>query len=309
MSGDRRCAAFRLLVAALGATLVAALVAGCVSEPPPPAPSATATDLPQPTAVVTRSQLATTVWYAGYTIELGSAVATLDAKGGTVTVAAIFHNLGADTNGFDVPVRLLASGRRIDSSRDTTVPDLAQGESGPGTFVFAPSSAIDLATASIVIGRDGDHQAVVPFLPGTSAVIDLKPVAPPIPAKASTTGGTISLTITGAELRADLPDWGDELPASTMALTFSYTAAYVGTFAGGTPFTASNVALTLPNGKVVSPRKDGKSQSNVLLLPGAPQSSLVSRFEIPLPIGGTYTLTVGDGNAHGTIAFPITPKG
>lgn len=304
MSRDRRRAAFGLLVAAL----VAALAAGCVSEAPTPAPTATGTDVPEPTAVVTRSELATTVWYAGYTIDLGTGVATLDAKGGTVTVAVTLHNLGGDTNGFDIPVRLLASGRRIDSSRDTALPDLAQGESGTGSFVFLPSSAIDIGAASIVIGRDGDHQAVVPFVPGSAPVIDLKPFAPPIPAKASTTGGTISLTITGAELRADLPDWGDELPASTMALTFSYTAAYVGTFAGGTPFTASNVALTLPNGKVVSPRKDGKSQSNVLLLPGAPQSSLLSRFEIPLPVGGTYTLTVGDGNAHGTIAFPITPK-
>lgn len=299
-SGGRRHAAL--------VVLVAALAAGCIAESPTPAPSATPTDLPEATATVTRSELATTVWYAGYTIDFGTAIATLDAKGGTVTVDVTLHNMGGDTNGFDVPVRLVVGGTRLESSRDSTLPDLAQGESGPGRIVFAPSAAIDPRAATIVVGRDGDHQAVVPFLPGSARVVDLKPIAPPVPARASATGGSIRLTITGAELRADLPDWGDELPASTMALTFSYTATYVGSFAGGSSFTASNVSLTLPNGKVVAPRGDGKSQSNVLLLPGAAEGSLISRFEIPLPVGGTYTLVVGDGSAHAGIPFPITVK-
>jgi hypothetical protein len=64
------------------------------------------------------------------------------------------------------------------------------------------------------------------------------------------------VALQGGVLRWDLPDWGAELPLASEALTLTYNVTYTGKFAGGFAFTAANVALQLPDGTLVEPRKD-----------------------------------------------------
>jgi hypothetical protein len=65
---------------------VAALTAGCLPEASGPPASPSSTLEPDATATVTDIDLGTTVWYAGWTLAFGAAEASLDPKGGDVTV-------------------------------------------------------------------------------------------------------------------------------------------------------------------------------------------------------------------------------
>jgi hypothetical protein len=77
-----------------------------------------------------------------------------------------------------------------------------------------------------------------------------------------------------------------------------------GKFAGGFAFTGANVALQLPDGTLVEPRKDGRSQSIEALDPGATVLA-ATRFEIPAGTRGAFGLLVNDGTGKATIAFTV----
>ena len=90
-------------------------------------------------------------------------------------------------------------------------------------------------------------------------------VAPKASAQFAFTTNSGTITITGGEMRSDLPDWGLELPRGSMSLAISYTARYRGDFAGGFAFTGANLGLRLPDGTTLGARADGHSQSVAVL--------------------------------------------
>jgi hypothetical protein len=89
------------------------------------------------------------------------------------------------------------------------------------------------------------------------------------------------------------------------SLTVTYDAAYVGTFAGGFPFTAENVALRLPDGTLVQPRPDGRSQPIELIGARKNKRNLRTRFEIPAAITGELALVAIDGKNRRFLAFSL----
>ena len=80
---------------------------------------------------------------------------------------------------------------------------------------------------------------------------------------------------------------------------------YAGDFAGGFAFTGENVALRLPDGTVVSPRRDGHSQSVELIGARKTKKNLFSRFEIPAGMIGEFALLVRNGATEKAIPFTI----
>ena len=108
-------------------------------------------------------------------------------------------------------------------------------------------------------------------------------------------------------MRWDLPDWHDELPLATEALTVTYDVTYTGTFSGGIPFTADNVRIRLPDGTVLAPRADGHSQSIVAIGPGRTARGLTSRFEVPNGLAGFVAFVLRDGSAQKLIQFKVVP--
>jgi len=121
----------------------------------------------------------------------------------------------------------------------------------------------------------------------------------------SATSGTLKLTLRAGLLRWDLPDWSQELDASLQALTLTYDATYSGGFTGGFAFTGDNVALRLPDGTVVAPRRDGHSQSVELIGAKKTKKGLSSRFEIPAGLTGQFNLLVRNGSTEKSIPFTI----
>lgn len=283
--------------------LVAALVVGaCGSDEPTRSGS---TEPPLPTPTVTRYELNATVWYAGLVLDLGSATTIFDPSGGTVTLLIRISNPGTDDRTFDTPLRITAAAEGFDPVSGTEPPLVPAGGFVDDLISFDVPGRPSVDDAVIRIGRSDDNQAIVPFGNGGLQLATLEPVT--LAVNGTANAADLRVTIRTAELRWDLPDWGDELPVNTAALTVTYDATYRGTFGGGIAFSADTVSLVLPDGTTVKPRKDGRSQSVVLLLPGKTQTGLSSRFEVPSGLSGTYLLRITNGTAKGQIQITVPP--
>ncbi len=282
---------------------MAVLVAGCGSDAAP-SPSPTPTDVPLPTPVTTTYATSVTTWYGGLVIHVDGFMAVLRAGVGSVAASMRIENPGTDAATLTAPIRLTSGGAVAEPARGTSLPDLDAGGSASVLIRFDVVAGFDVASATLRIGRSTEHQVVVPLTPGVADLVTNAPQTLEL-APASVTAGSLRVTIRGAVLRADLPDWGLELPPGVLALTLTYDARYVGQFAGGFAFTGANVGLRLPDGTVVGPRQDGQSQSTAVLLPGAAATGLGSRFEVPIPGPGKYALIVRDGSSNASIPIVI----
>jgi len=285
-------------------TVLAIALAGCFGETATPSPTPT-TPTPLPTPVVTTYSLETTVWVEGLVVTVHGASASLDAKGGPVTVTMRIDNPGTDLASLDVPLRLTASGYVYNLVNGTVLPEIVAGGTTEVSLVFDVEGRSSIDDGVLRIGRAGDHQAQVPFTRLGIPTITLEPR--PAVLSTAVTAGTIRLVLRHRELRWDLPDWYQELPAATEALTLTYDVTYVGTFSGGLAFTGDSVALRLPNGTLVHPRQDGQSQSVVLLRVQKTVKNLFSRFEIPADTIGSLGLVVIDGSERKIASFRIGP--
>ncbi|HEX2625351.1 MAG TPA: hypothetical protein VHL56_00425 [Candidatus Limnocylindrales bacterium] len=286
------------------ALVAAALVAVAACTDPAPSFVATPTPVPEATAKVTTYTLGTTVWYEGLKIDVVSVTATLDQRGGPVEVLLHLENATTEDSSLDGPVTLLVGTVRADPTRDSTIPDLPAGSTGATTLTYELQGISSLDTAVLEIGAGPLHVARVPLTPSAGSVLAFEPQE--LSLSGSGTSGTLKLTLRKGELRWDLPDWSQELDASLQALTITYDATYTGDFSGGFAFTGDNVALKLPDGTVVSARRDGHSQSVELIAAKKTKKGLISRFEIPAGLTGTFALLVLNGTSpRKTIPFKI----
>jgi len=295
----RRRASRRPLLASLVA-LVAIAAVGCEAEGPSASPTAGPTA--EPTAVMTRYPLNADVWYAGLQLTFGEATATLDARGGSVEIEATFKNPGPFSAGLAAPIVLTAGSDVYELRRGTELPEVPSRGTADVTLGFDILGRSSVDDAVLTIGAPANHQGQVPLRPETGPVVSLEPVA--VAATGSGVAGDLTVALQSGIVRWDLPDWGSELPLASEALTLTYNVTYTGKFAGGFAFTGANVALQLPDGTLVEPRKDGRSQSNEALDPGAAVLA-ATRFEIPAGTRGDFGLLVNDGTGKTTIAFTV----
>jgi len=284
---------------------ISMVVAGCLTDDPPPTPQPTPTATPEATPTVTTYRLDRSVWYGGFVMTFGTATATLDAKGGPVVVQVVMGNPGDDDATMDGPVALTAGALTVESTRESVLPLVPAHDLAKATYVFDVAPDFDLAAAEIRVGREEEHQAIVPLAAASTSTVDLRPLAHDLAVEGQ--AGSLLVQLRGAELRADLPDWRLELDAGVLALSLTYDATYRGSFSGGFPFTAANVGLRLADGTVLEPRRDGHSQSVLVLEPGVRAIALRSRFEVPAPGLGPYVLVIRDGAATADLPFEIPP--
>ena len=283
--------------------LAALVLSGCLDATTPSiAPSPTRA--PDPTPVATAYELTTTVWYAGFVVTFERAAALLDARGGPVTVDVRFENAGTgETGSLAGPIRLIVGEETFEPTRETEIPDVAPGAAAAATIEFDVIGHSSVAGGAIVVGRDGEHQPRIPFDPTGGEAATFEPVV--IEVSGSGTADKLRLRLRAAELRWDLPDWAQQLPESSASLTVTYDATYLGSFAGGFPFTAENVALRLPDGTLIRARADGRSQSLELIGAGKTKRNLRTRFEIPADVGGDVALVVIDDDAQQRLVISL----
>ncbi|MES2208815.1 MAG: hypothetical protein V4515_01345 [Chloroflexota bacterium] len=304
-SGRRQSGRRPVRLAAL--VVVAAVVGGGCGAEATAQPTVAVSGTPLPTPVTTTYPLGARAWYAGLVIYLDSALSVIDAGGGYVTVDIRLENPGEDLASLGVPILLASGGTAVEPVRGTIVPDVPGGSSVGTTIQFDVNGAFELARSAIRIGRAAEHVVVVPLVAGSQDRVTLDPLALSLSGSAS--AGALAVTLTGGELRADLPDWGLELARGTLALTVNYTARYKGDFVGGFAFTGANIGLRLPDGTVIAARPDGHSQSVAVLEPAKSVPNLLARFDVPAPGSGTYALIVKDGSSSAAIPFTVDGVG
>jgi hypothetical protein len=285
-----------------GPALAALLVAGCLDSPAPSA-SPTPTPRPDPTPSITSRNLGLTAVYEGLLVHVDRATSEVALRSSTVEVAIRLENRGAEESQLDAPIRLVTNGQTFEATRESRVPSVTPGGLAPALMTFELPEITNLDDAVLQIGADADHKALIPLADGGGAPVLLEPVELDVSGRAS--AGTLRITLTGATLRWDLPDWSQELPSTTRALILTYDVTFTGEFGGGFAFTGDNVALRLPNTAILEHRADGRSQSIELVAAGGTKTGLFSRFEIPADLTGTYRLLVKNGQSEGAIAFTI----
>ena len=263
----------------------------------------TPTRAPEPTPLTTTYQLGTDVWYEGLVLHMDLATAVLDSRGGTVDVAFRIDNPGAEASDLDARMTLVVGGNIIEPTRESHVPTTPAGETALALVSFELQAIASADDAVLEIGADPYHVAKVPFGPAGGEAVTLQPVS--LAPKGSASAGDLRITLRDGVVRWDLPDWSDEMLHDMRVLTLTYDVTYNGSFSGGFAFTGDNVALRLPNGKMVEPRPDGHSQSVELVGSRKTKKNLFSRFEIPANATGKFALIVVNGSSDQAITFTV----
>jgi hypothetical protein len=289
-------------VATAAVLLVAAIVAACAGEPPPTL-APTPTREPEPTPLTTTYDLATSVWYEGILISVNRAVAVLDERGGPVTVEVELANSSRDETELEAKIWLVVGDTRVPPTRESTIPPLPAEAEVAATLTYELQGITSVDAATIEIGDAPYHIGIVPLTTAGGTAVTLQPTE--LAFSGAGTAGELEIDITGGVRRWDLPDWSEELPAESQAITVTYDATFTGGFSGGFAFTDKNVALRLADGTTVRPRTDGHSQSVELIGPGKTKRGLSSRFEIPASVTGTIDFVVLDGDKEDLIPLVI----
>lgn len=282
--------------------LLLVFVAACTDAPVASVPP-TPTRAPEPTPVSVTYELGTQVWYEGMVLTFDRVTSLLDVRGGTVDLLVGIANPNEDAAELDARITLLVGDVRVEQTRDSLVPEVPGKGSVATVLTFELQSIPAVDDAAFEVGRAPDHVARVPITPAAGKAVTLEPQA--FALKGSAQPSSLKLALRSGLLRWDLPDWAQELNAKIEVLTLTYDVTYLGDFSGGLAFTGDNVALKLPNGKVVSARKDGHSQSVELIGPHKTKKDLFSRFEVPSGMTGTFILLVRMPGVEKTIKFAI----
>lgn len=282
--------------------LAGATLAGCLDTPAASAVP-TPTRAPEPTPRTTTYALGATAWYEGLLVHVDRAVATLDQRGGLVEVLLRVENPGIEPADLNGPILLLVDDAPVEPTRESRVPTVPANGIVGALMTYELQGIPSVDGASVQVGEDPQHVARVPLLATTGDPILLEPVTLAVSGAASAVD--LRIRLRAGVLRWDLPDWSQELVAGLQALTLTYDVTYTGDFAGGFAFTRDNVALRLPDGSIVKPRRDGHSQSVELIGAKRTKTGLFSRFEIPTGTTGQLRLLVRNGSTERAIPFTI----
>jgi hypothetical protein len=300
--------------------IAAVILSGCgggddEEEPTaaPPTAETTQEEAEPPSAEAGSVTIGESFWHAGWKVDLGEAVFTPGDFGGSVTIKAEFENLSDGTSTFDSQTVLVAGGENYESGGDDEdLPEVPGGLTGRGALGFDVADDFSFDDAVLIIGNPSNNQAVIPIGAGaTEELVTLEPQA--VAVTGTVTAGALSVTLEGAEVRADLPDWSDELEKDTLAITIRFSATpRAGIQIGQGVLQSEAVALRLPDGTAVAVRSDGRSGVNELLQgrEGTTIRDLSVRFEIPAPAAGEYVFILrgnyGPGGAEVSGELPFT---
>lgn len=285
------------------ALVLLAVFVGACGDAQTPSAAPTATTAPEPTPVSHTYELGTQVWYEGLVVTVDRVTSLLDARGGTVDVLVGVANPNEDPAELDGAFTLVAGETRVEATRDSQVPAVPGHGSVATVLTFELQAIASIDHAMLELGGAPDHVGLVPITAAAGDSATYEPVT--LALKGSAQAGSLKVALTGGLLRWDLPDWGQELNAKVAVLTLTYDVTYAGDFAGGLAFTGDNIALKLPDGTIVSARRDGHSQSVELVGPHKTKKGLFSRFEIPSGMTGKFSLLVRLSSAQKLITFAI----
>ena len=230
-------------------------------------------------------------WHAGWKVDVVDATYTPADPSlfseATVTLRVVFNNLGAAATRFNSTIALTAGGQAYaDDPGQNDWPDVPGRLSANGAIVIPVEEPFSFDDAVLIVGNANNNQATVP-LGSAGEFVSLQPVVFEVAGEAIA-ADRLRMEITGAEIRADIPEKHDEAEAGRLALTLDVVATFLSDFPGGYALTHANFALRLPDGNAVAP-----DDAPIKLLRGR-LDGLRVRFLVPSPASGDYALVVID---------------
>lgn len=307
--------------AALAAAAVTALVlaaCGGAAEPettatspsptavgsPSPSPSPATSPTPSTSPAATEDPLDglafdvdQSFWHSGFAVTLGGGLveARLGAddqvEGHDLRLAGAFENVADDEGTFRPDLEIVQDGTTFVAAGDTEWPTVGGGLTTESELVFEVDETFDPATAMLVVGSADQARAEIPLTADAGTLVDLPPEQVDVTGTMSL--DLLDITITGAELRWDIPALHDEVPAGERALTLVFTAT--SRKSGNWGINAHDFALTLPDGASV-PADDAQLASLPGNDSGLDTADLWLRFLVPEATGGDYTLRITPGD-------------
>ncbi len=300
------------------AVVVASAIAlvGCgagtsaVATGPAPGRAVAASTTPTTTAATSHGSRArtrtidldTTVWWGRFELRFGEATFAPSGFGssGTLTIATSFTNHSADRAKLDAAdVAIVAGADRYPPGLGR-LPEVTGGATQGGTLGFWLPHGFDPARIQLVFGSPDTNQSVVP-LGAPASTLTFAPV--PVAAHARARTSDVALTLTGGTLSGSYRP--NERGSGLLRLAFD--VAFNGTSALGKLVDASDFAITLPDGTVVTGAAVA-SDDIVMEVVQAKQTRSGSQmtFVVPVPLSGKYSVTYTDQETGQTASMSFT---
>jgi hypothetical protein len=194
-------------------------------------------------------------WHAGWKVTLGEATfaTTTDFSGsleGSVSIEATFENLGDDIAAFRSQLVLVAGGQNYtEPTSDQEIPEVPGKLSQTGKITFAVDPEFGFDDAVLIVGRSENNQAHVPLGPRGGEFVSLEPKELQISGKLTTPAA--AMTVSGGELRADIPEDYDEAESGHLALFIRWSVIGAEGVRCRESIFPENLALKLPDGTAV----------------------------------------------------------
>lgn len=285
-----------------------------------PTAEATAADegeaeTPAGDAVIDTVEIDETFWHAGWKVTLGTATLTEESFGPrTVEIDAVFENLGVQGATFNSQLALVTAANAYDAEGgNNDVPsNVGGGLKGNGVIAIQVDEEFEFDGATLVIGNAENNQAKVPLGANGDDLVTLEPIE--IAVTGQIVVGAVTVDVEGIEVRADRPDWHDEIKEGYKGVIVRFgVTPQSGIAIGQGVFQSDAVALKLPDGTSVSVIQDGRSGVNELLQgrEGTTIRDLSVRFETPEPLEGMFAFFVqgaygpGGARVEGELAFEM----
>ncbi len=243
-------------------------------------------------------------WHSGFKVTLSTAtVVSPEAtttpaamKPSSVTIEAMFQNLGPSTTAFRAPMVLSSAGKHhTQAGPQQELPKVPGQARQSGTIAFVADESFRLSDAVLTVGSADERQAVVP-LAGADGLVSLEPRSFQVSGKASN-GPAFYATVEGGELRADNPDGYGEAKAGNEFLRLRFSVTNDGPGMLAVLYGLSN-RLGLPDGSSVGITT---LCGNPQLHPGphaTARDGLVC-FEVPAPASGEYLYAITGDDTEG----------
>lgn len=283
-------------LSAVSAAIVLTLT-GCVpgSGDVGPDPSRPAAASGSPAAAApTEIQIGKSYWYTGFKVTLGAAriVASSFGDGKAVTIEGVFQNLSPEHPRKPTSDVLLTVGDRTYAELDnplSQLPEVPAQRSQPGRYAFAVDEHFVLADAVLVVGNPTARQANVPFT-GPDGLVALEPKPLAVTGKVlREKTGSVFMTVSAAEVRADEPLLHGEAPTGQEFLRLTFSATN-NTSAGFAWVFDRDLHLRLPDGTVIA-TADNCSRAQIYPAPHATVTGGLACFLVPAPANGEYLLS------------------
>jgi hypothetical protein len=295
------------LATVLLATIVLATACGGGSggqETSNTTPTVANTSRPTTTTAPIVLQVNKDVWYAGYQFHL--ATATIDTVGAVarqMVIEMTAENQGPEAATPDLSdVALVTPDGSVAPDTRSPWKTIPAGGKANAEVVFTVEDAYVPGKDTVIFGTTAVQQAKVPL--GTGSAVSLEPhVVTELGALAA---GTLTLVLTAATVRADIPDRHTQQDAHRWTLSVDFTATYSGTAGGGYLLLPTALTAKAPNGTSAVAEPTAVRNASYALKSGVAETG-TWRFTVDEPPAGAYrlTLTSSEGDPEPTSSLTL----